>query len=100
LALTLSAFISSAFAFPLIPIFFRFVRWRQELEGRARERYGALDRLDAELSWYLGQYNALDALVVALTTPNRWLVYRQKPCGISPRSWTPRLRRMSPRSRG
>jgi chromosome segregation ATPase len=46
------------------------------LEGRARERYGTLDRLDAELSWYQGQYNALDALVEALRTPDRWLVYR------------------------
>jgi chromosome segregation ATPase len=46
------------------------------LEGRARERYGALDRLDAELSWYQGQYNALDALIEALRTPDRWLVYR------------------------
>jgi chromosome segregation ATPase len=46
------------------------------LEGRARERYGALDQLDAELSWYRGQYNALDTLVEALRTPDRWLVYR------------------------
>jgi chromosome segregation ATPase len=46
------------------------------LVGRARERYGALDQLDAELSWYRGQYNALDALIEALTTPDRWLVYR------------------------
>jgi hypothetical protein len=46
------------------------------LEGRARERYGALDRLDAKLSWYRGQYNALDALIEALSTPNQWLVYR------------------------
>jgi chromosome segregation ATPase len=46
------------------------------LKGRARERYGALDRLDAELSWYRGQYNALDALVEALRTPDGWLVYR------------------------
>jgi chromosome segregation ATPase len=43
------------------------------LEGRAWERYDALDRLDAELSWYRGQYNAL---VEALRTPDRWLVYR------------------------
>jgi chromosome segregation ATPase len=48
------------------------------LEGRARERYSALDRLDAELSWYRGQYNALDALVEALRTPDRWLVYCAK----------------------
>jgi chromosome segregation ATPase len=46
------------------------------LEGQARERYGALDQLDAELSWYQGQYNALDALVEALRAPDRWLVYR------------------------
>jgi chromosome segregation ATPase len=46
------------------------------LEGRARERYGALDWLDAELSWYREQYNALDTLVEALRTPDGWLVYR------------------------
>jgi chromosome segregation ATPase len=46
------------------------------LEGRARERYGALDRLDTELSWYWGQYKALNALVEALRTPDGWLVYR------------------------
>jgi chromosome segregation ATPase len=32
--------------------------------------------LDAELSWYREQYNALDALVEALRTPDGWLVYR------------------------
>jgi chromosome segregation ATPase len=46
------------------------------LEGLAQERYDALDRLDAELSWYREQYNALDALVEALRTPDGWLVYR------------------------
>jgi chromosome segregation ATPase len=35
-----------------------------------------MDWLDAELSWYREQYNALDALVEALRTPDRWLVYR------------------------
>jgi hypothetical protein len=45
------------------------------LEGRAQERYVPLNRLDAELSWYRGQYNTLDALVEALRTPDRWLVY-------------------------
>jgi hypothetical protein len=45
------------------------------LERRARERYDTLDRLNAELDWYRGQYNALDALVEALRTPDRWLVY-------------------------
>jgi chromosome segregation ATPase len=32
--------------------------------------------LYTELSWYRGQYNALDALVEDPRTPNRWLVYR------------------------
>jgi hypothetical protein len=46
------------------------------LERRARERYDTLDCLDAELNWYRGQYNALDILVEALRTLDRWLVYR------------------------
>jgi multidrug resistance efflux pump len=46
------------------------------LECRARERYDTLDHLDADLNWYRGQYNALDALVEALRSPDRWLVYR------------------------
>jgi hypothetical protein len=46
------------------------------LERRARERYDTLDRLDAELDWYRGQYSALDTLVEALRSPDRWLVYR------------------------
>jgi hypothetical protein len=41
------------------------------LEGWARERYGILDQMDAELSWYRGQYNTLDTLVEALRTPGR-----------------------------
>jgi hypothetical protein len=51
-------------------------RWWQELERRAHERYDALDRLDADLQWYRGQYEALDALVKALRSPDRWLEYR------------------------
>jgi hypothetical protein len=43
------------------------------LERWARERYDTLDRLDADLSWYRGQYNAL---VEALRSPDRWLVCR------------------------
>jgi hypothetical protein len=49
---------------------------RQELERRAWERYDALDHLDADLHWYRGQYKALDALVDALRSPDRWLAYR------------------------
>jgi hypothetical protein len=54
----------------------RLACWRQELERRVRERYNALDRLDADLHWYRGQYEALDALVEALRSPDRWLAYR------------------------
>jgi hypothetical protein len=61
---------------PLTFVLSRFARRRQDLEGRARKRYGALDQLDAELRWYRGQYNTLDALVEALRTPDRWLVYQ------------------------
>jgi hypothetical protein len=38
------------------------------LEGQAWKRYDTLDRLDAELNWYWEQYDALDALVMALRT--------------------------------
>jgi hypothetical protein len=50
--------------------------WWQELEHWARERYVALDRLGADLHWYRGQYEALEALVEALRSPDRWLAYR------------------------
>jgi chromosome segregation ATPase len=46
------------------------------LEGKVWERYGTLDRLNTELSWYREQYNTLDALVEALRTADGWLVYR------------------------
>jgi hypothetical protein len=69
---------SSAFfhvrAFP-VPFSSRLACRRQDLECRARERYDALDHLDADLNWYRGQYNALYALAEALRSPNRWLVY-------------------------
>jgi hypothetical protein len=71
-----SPFVSSAFALLLTLLFSRLARQQQDLKRRARERYDTLDRLDAKLNWYRGQYNALDALVEALRTPDRWLVYR------------------------
>jgi hypothetical protein len=46
------------------------------LEGRARERYGRLDRLSSERDWYRDQYDALDTLMEALRTDNGWLEYR------------------------
>jgi hypothetical protein len=45
------------------------------LECRARERYVVVDSLDADFRWYRGQYEALEALVEALRSPNRWLAY-------------------------
>jgi DNA repair exonuclease SbcCD ATPase subunit len=62
-------------AFP-DPFSSRLARRRQDLERRARERYDVLDRLDADLNSYRGQYNALDALAEVLRSPDRWLVYR------------------------
>jgi hypothetical protein len=56
----------------------RLACWWQELERRARERYDALDRLDADLQWFLGQCEALDALIEALRSPDRWLAYRDE----------------------
>jgi hypothetical protein len=56
------------------------------LEGRARERYGALDWLDAELSWYREQYNALDTLVEALRTLTGGWCTGQKLCETSSQS--------------
>jgi hypothetical protein len=53
-----------------------FVRWRQELEIRARERYGALDQMSSELRWLQEQRDALDALVEALRMNDGWLAYR------------------------
>jgi hypothetical protein len=70
------SFVSSVFGLLLTLVFPCLIGWWQDLECRARERYDTLDRLDAELDWYQGQYNALDALVEALRSPNRWLVYR------------------------
>jgi chromosome segregation ATPase len=58
--------------------------WWQELERRARERYAILDRLDADSRWYRGQYEALEALVEALRSPDRWLAYRAEALLDSP----------------
>jgi hypothetical protein len=50
--------------------------WWQELECWAWEWYAVLDRLDADFRWYRGQYEALEALVEALRSLDRWLAYR------------------------
>jgi DNA repair exonuclease SbcCD ATPase subunit len=54
------------------------IRQRQELEDRARERYGALDQMSSELRRLHEQRDALDALVEALRTGDGWLAYRVK----------------------
>jgi hypothetical protein len=48
----------------------------QELELRARDRYGALDQMSAELRQLREQRDALDALAEALRTQDGWLAYR------------------------
>jgi chromosome segregation ATPase len=53
-----------------------FVCWWQELELRARDRYGALDHMSAELHQLWEQRDALDALAEALRTRDGWLAYR------------------------
>jgi chromosome segregation ATPase len=53
-----------------------FVRRRQELEDRARERYSALDQMSFELRRLREQRDALDALVEAMKTGDGWLAYR------------------------
>jgi hypothetical protein len=45
-----------------------FVCWWQELELRARDRYGALDQMSAELHQLREQRDSLDALAEALRT--------------------------------
>jgi chromosome segregation ATPase len=52
------------------------VCWRQELEHRARDKYGVLDQMSAELSQLREQHDALDALAEALRTRDGWLSYR------------------------
>jgi hypothetical protein len=46
------------------------------LELRARDRYGALDQMSAELRQLREQRDALDALTEALRTRDGWLAYR------------------------
>jgi chromosome segregation ATPase len=52
------------------------VCWRQELEHRARDKYGTLDQMSAELRRLWEQRDALDALAEALRTQDSWLSYR------------------------
>jgi hypothetical protein len=47
--------------------------WRQELEHRARDKYGAFDQMSAELRQLWERCDAFDALADALRTPDGWL---------------------------
>jgi hypothetical protein len=49
------------------------VCWRQELEHCARDKYGALDQMSAELRQLREQRDARDALAEALRTRDGWL---------------------------
>jgi chromosome segregation ATPase len=49
---------------------------RQELERRARDKYGAFDQVTAELHQLRERCDAFDALADALRTPDGWLSYR------------------------
>jgi chromosome segregation ATPase len=50
--------------------------WRQELEHRARDKYGSLDQMNVELRQLREQRDALDSLAEALRTQDGWLSYR------------------------
>jgi hypothetical protein len=52
------------------------VCWWQEMELRARDRYGAFDQMSAELRQLREQSDALDALAEDLRTRDGWLAYR------------------------
>jgi hypothetical protein len=58
--------------------------WWQELERQTREWYAVLDRLDVDYRWYRGQYDALEDLVEALRSLDRWLAYRAEALPDSP----------------
>jgi regulator of replication initiation timing len=50
--------------------------WRQELEHRAGNKYGAFDQMSAELRQLREQRDAFGALAEALRTQDGWLSYR------------------------
>jgi hypothetical protein len=52
------------------------VCWRQELEHRTRDKYGAFDQMSAELRRLQEQSDAFAALAEALRSPDSWLSYR------------------------
>jgi hypothetical protein len=63
------------FVFTLDPCGATLICWQQELEHRAREKYGAFDQMSAELRQLQERCDAFDALADALRTPDSWLSY-------------------------
>jgi hypothetical protein len=53
-----------------------FVCWWQDLELRARDRYGAFDQMSTELCQLREQRDDLDTLAEAMRTRHGWLAYR------------------------
>jgi hypothetical protein len=62
--------------FPAVRRSLGLVCWRQELEHRARNKYGAFDEMSAELRRLQEQGDAFVALAETLRTPDGWLSYR------------------------
>jgi hypothetical protein len=52
------------------------VCWRQELEHRARDKYGAFDQISAELRQLREQRDAFGVLAEVLRSQDGWLSYR------------------------
>jgi hypothetical protein len=50
--------------------------WRQELEHRVCDKYGAFDQMSATLRRLWERCDAFDALTDALGAPDSWLLYR------------------------
>jgi hypothetical protein len=50
--------------------------WRQKLEHRVRDKYGAFDQMSTELCQLRERRDAFDALADALRTSDSWLSYR------------------------
>jgi DNA repair exonuclease SbcCD ATPase subunit len=67
---------SSSCLFPAAQRSPSLVCWRQELEHRARSKYGAFDQISAELRRLQEQCDAFVALAEALRSPDSWPSYQ------------------------
>jgi hypothetical protein len=76
------------------------VCWRQELENRARDKYGAFDQMSAELRHLREQRDAFDALADALGTQDDWLSYRAEALRDQPLEYEGQAAARPPHSSG